>query len=73
MIKNCPWCKRSALIKQEDLSGPRGTGYPGCFLYWVECTYCGARAPGNSKIDDIYRTPDEARIKAIDYWNEAIK
>lgn len=68
-INNCPWCKHSASIKTEDLGGSRGTGYPGHFLYWVECTYCGATTPKNPKVDDVYRSSEQARTKAIEYWN----
>ena len=73
IIKNCPWCKHFASIKKESLGGPRGTGYPGNFLYWVECTHCGATAPRNPKTDDIYRSPEEAQMEAIKYWNEKMK
>lgn len=67
-IKPCPWCGSSGTLIQYSLAGPRGTGYPGCFEYFVRCITCHAVAP-YGKEDDIYQSPEQARGKAIDAWN----
>ena len=67
-IKPCPWCGSSGTLIQNSLAGPRGTGYPGCFEYFVHCVWCGAVAP-DGKEYDISQSPEQARKKAIDAWN----
>lgn len=67
-IKKCPWCGSSASLVSIDLGGPRGTGYPGCYEYVVRCISCRAEAP-NGRIDDIYRSSEQAKQQAIEEWN----
>ena len=68
-IKECPWCgSSSALLVPRPLGGPRGTGYPGCYEYVVQCFNCKAEAP-NGRTDDIYCSSEEAQQQAIEAWN----
>ena len=70
-IKKCPWCKSKAKFHIDPLwSEPYHRGYYGNFEYYVQCSskICGAIAP-HGKIDDIYRSPEEATELAIKIWN----
>lgn len=67
-IKPCPWCGSSGTLEQRSLAGPRGTGYTGCFAYFVHCVSCGAVAPDGMKYD-LDQMPEEAVEEAIDAWN----
>ena len=71
-IKKCPWCGASGSLMFIDLGGPRGTGYPGNFEYVVRCISCGAEPP-HGHIDDIYRSPEQAKQQAIEKWNRRNK
>ena len=71
-IKKCPWCGSSASLVSIDLGGPRGTGYAGNFDYVVRCISCHAEAP-NGRIDDIYRSSEQAQHQAIEVWNRRNK
>ena len=73
-LKLCPWCGSSAIFKQEPLwqELPYGTiGYIGNYGYYVQCsnTKCGAIAPFGKMID-INISPEQAKEKAINKWND---
>ena len=73
-VKKCPWCGSPGDWIIDSLDKGNGRGYPGCCLIYVRCTNseCRAIAP-NGKIDDIYRTKQEAIKIAASKWNERKK
>lgn len=68
-IKSCPWCGGPGSLQIMSLGGPRGTGYPGHFVYYVKCTCCLCNAP-DGKFYDIDGSPEDAIKKAIEKWNK---
>lgn len=75
-LKLCPWCGSHASLIQDKLwqehsyNGQTIThGYVGNYEYYVCCdnNECWAVAP-NGKIDDIYRSPEEAIRLAKEAW-----
>ena len=69
-LKTCPWCGHDGVLKCDSLGKPNGRGYPGHFLFYVECSndVCSAIAP-YGKVDDLYRSTKEAITKAVKIWN----
>lgn len=69
-IKKCPWCGSQGHLTFDSLEKPNGRGYPGNYLFYIKCTndLCGAIAP-YGKVDDIYRSTQEAVDKAVKIWN----
>ena len=75
-LKRCPWCGSHASLIKEKLwqehsyNGQITThGYVGNYQYYILCDNeeCWAVAP-NGKIDDIYRSPEEAIRIAKETW-----
>ena len=67
--KHCPWCGGSPSLRAKSLGGSRGMGYPGHFLYYMQCDTCLSTAPGG-KWDDIYNSTEDAKRIAIEVWNK---
>lgn len=68
VIKTCPWCNGSGILREDPL-WHNGHGYIGNYNHYVQCSQCGAISP-HGKVDDIYRSTDEAIALAIKWWNE---
>ena len=69
VYKPCPWCGGHASLNIDSLEGPRGTGYPGCYEYYVQCDNCYAKAPAGTFFD-IDMKAEDAKQNAINAWNK---
>lgn len=61
--KSCPWCGSAPISKAEPL-----LGYTGNYIYYIQCSECGAVAP-RGKLTDIYMSEEKARELATKRWN----
>lgn len=68
-IKPCPICGNVPLMETRSLDRGNGHGYPGCFLFSLECDVCGHV---KSEWHSIYSNQDEAKITVIENWNAEV-
>ena len=64
-LEECPFCHRPVDICREEISG-----YKGSYRYYVACRNkkCTVQ-PATRKVDDIYRSFEEAVTISINRWN----
>lgn len=70
-LKNCPICGSNPLLSTEDMGKPNGRGYPGDFIYYFYCPFCG-KLEGHSFTTVYTKTEKECIEKAAESWNEEV-
>ena len=69
-VKACPVCGEHPEFAKESLARPGGHGYPGHFTYQYKCGFCNLLM--GTEVDDIYRSPEEAKNHAKESWNAEV-
>jgi hypothetical protein len=69
-LKACPVCGEHPELIKESLGRPGGHGYPGHFTYEYKCEFCRLLKSGETH--DIYDSPEEAKNRAKERWNEEV-
>jgi hypothetical protein len=69
-LKVCPVCGEHPEFTKESLGRPGGHGYPGHYTYQYKCEFC--RLLKGVETHDIYDSPEEAKNRAKETWNEEV-
>lgn len=69
-LKPCPVCGEHPELIKESLGRPGGHGYPGHYTYQYKCEFC--RLLKGDETHDIYDSPEEAKNRAKETWNEEV-
>jgi hypothetical protein len=70
-VRACPVCGEHPELLTADLGRPGGHGYPGHSTYEYRCGYC--RLLKGVETHDIYGSPEEAKNRAKEFWNEEVE
>jgi hypothetical protein len=69
-LKVCPVCGEHPEFTKESLGRLGGHGYPGHYTYQYKCEFC--RLLKGVETHDIYDSPEEAKNRAKETWNEEV-